>query len=225
MPSSINTANERPLHAALKQWYSRPGDAIEAHVDGYMIDIVRDGLLIEIQTRNFSALKRKLRRLSENHRIRLVYPIPRQKWLVRFNTDGSLIGRRKSPKRGSIDMLFQELVSIPEFLAHPNFSVEVLFIHEEEVRLKRARVRWRRVWNTAERRLKEVVGRRLFEDAQSMLEFVPGGLSEQFTARELAVAAGKPLWVAQKIVYCLSRMGVLEFKGKRRNAHLYARAM
>jgi hypothetical protein len=225
MPGSINTANERPLHAALKQWYARPGDAIEAQVDGFMIDIVRDGLLIEIQTRNFSALKRKLRKLSENHPVRLVYPIPKQKWLVRMDSDGSMLGRRKSPKSGSIDMLFHELVSIPDLLAHPNISIEVLFIQEEEVRRKRARPRWRRVWNTQERRLKEVVGRRLFEDAQSMLEFIPAELNEPFTARELGIAAGKPVWLAQKIVYCLSRMGALEFRGKRRNAHLSARAL
>jgi hypothetical protein len=33
-------------------------DRFEVPVDGFVIDIVRDDLLIEIQTRNFSSLKR-----------------------------------------------------------------------------------------------------------------------------------------------------------------------
>ena len=45
----IGTLNEKPLHAGLKEWVARPGDAFEQPVDGYVIDIVRDDLLIEIQ--------------------------------------------------------------------------------------------------------------------------------------------------------------------------------
>ena len=53
--SRIGLINEKPLHASLKQWYARPGDRFEVPVDGFVIDIVRDNLLIEIQTRNFAA--------------------------------------------------------------------------------------------------------------------------------------------------------------------------
>ena len=59
MPNMIGALNEKPLHAALKQWYARPDDLIEVSVDGFTVDIVRGDLLIEIQTRNLSAIKRK----------------------------------------------------------------------------------------------------------------------------------------------------------------------
>lgn len=39
--SGIGTLNEKPLHAALKGWYARPGDRFEVPVDGYLVDIVR----------------------------------------------------------------------------------------------------------------------------------------------------------------------------------------
>ena len=48
--SGIGLLNEKPLHASLKQWYARPGDRFEVAVGGFVIDIVRDDLLIEIQT-------------------------------------------------------------------------------------------------------------------------------------------------------------------------------
>lgn len=41
-------------------------------VDGYIIDIVRGDLLIEVQTRNFSALKAKLLTLTAKCPVRLI---------------------------------------------------------------------------------------------------------------------------------------------------------
>src|SRR3972149_3683834 len=57
---TIGTLRETSLHAALKTWYARPGDELEASVEGYQIDLRRGAQLIEIQTRNFAALKHKL---------------------------------------------------------------------------------------------------------------------------------------------------------------------
>src|SRR5215207_8099873 len=99
--SGIGLLNEKPLHASLKQWYARPGDRIEVLVDGFVIDIVRDDLLIEIQTRNFASIKSKLTNLVRFHQVRLVYPIIQEKWIVRSATrNGKGPIRRKSPKKG-----------------------------------------------------------------------------------------------------------------------------
>ena len=54
--TSIGSLNEKQLHAALKEWYRDAGDGVEVEVDGFVVDLVRDGLLIEIQTRGFSAM-------------------------------------------------------------------------------------------------------------------------------------------------------------------------
>ena len=63
---------EKSLHDSVKTWYSREGDEIEKEVDGYVVDVVRGDLLIEVQTANFSAIKNKLRRLVRDHPVRLV---------------------------------------------------------------------------------------------------------------------------------------------------------
>ena len=86
--SQIGTLNEKPLHASLKKWYAGRGDRFEVSVDGYVIDLVRDDLLIEIQTRNFGAIKRKLVDLTTRHKVRLVYPIAQQKWIVKLAKAG-----------------------------------------------------------------------------------------------------------------------------------------
>ena len=148
--STIGTLNEKALHAALKTWYAKPNDQFEVLVDGFVIDIVRDELLIEIQTRNFAPLKRKLMTLTANHRVHLVHPIAQEKWIIKqrqvekdetdktdktnTNEAQGVLKPRKSPKRGSFAHIFAELVSIPKLIARPNFSLEVLLIEEEEIR-------------------------------------------------------------------------------------------
>ena len=59
--TGININNEKSLHLSIKQWYAVPGDRLEVKVDKYIIDLVREDSLIEIQTRNFSAIGKKLR--------------------------------------------------------------------------------------------------------------------------------------------------------------------
>jgi hypothetical protein len=220
--SGIGLLNEKPLHASLKQWYARPGDRFEVPVDGFVIDIVRDDLLIEIQTRNFSAIKSKLTRLSRSHHVRLIYPIVQEKWIVRLaNGDRSGVIRRKSPKRGRMEDLFWELVSIPQLLSNPNFSLEVLMIRQEEVRRYEQKRRWRsRGWVIEGRQLLEVLDRRLFGESADWLRFLPNGL-ESFTTSDLAtgIASGREL--AQKMAYCLREARMIELIGRRGRANLY----
>jgi hypothetical protein len=217
--SGIGLLNEKPLHASLKQWYARPGDRFEVPLDGFVIDIVRGNLLIEIQTRNLAAINTKLTRLTRSHQVRLIYPIVKEKWIVRPAATNSVGGvRRKSPKRGRLEDLFWELVSIPQLLSNPNFSLEVLMIREEEVR--RYDRRRRKGWILEGRRLIEVVDQHLFTKPHDWLAFVPMGLSS-FTTDELAIGISANRVLAQKLAYCLRHGQMIEMIGRRGRANLY----
>lgn len=230
-PNYIGTLNEKPLHATLKNWYARPDDRFEVRVDGFFIDIVRprpdqDDLLIEIQTKNLFAMKRKLTRLVETHPVRLVHPIGQEKWIVRLDEDGEVVGRRRSPKHGGPEMVFAELVSFPNLMQHPNFTLEVLLIREEEVRVRDESVNWRRRgWATNERRLLEVVESRVFEQPADLLALLPLSLADPFTPVQLTRALDRPAWLARKMTYCLREMGVLAHVGKRGRSNLFTRAI
>jgi len=214
--------NEKPLHASLKAWYAQPGDRFEVPVDGFVIDIVRDNVLLEIQTRHFGAIKSKLATLVCSHRVRLIYPIACEKWIVQPSANGNgFVTRRKSPKRGRVEDLFRELVGIPRLLSHQNFSLEVLLTREEETRRFEGRRRWRtRGWVTEERRLLEVVDRKVFETPGSWLALLPDR-REPFTSRDLADAIGIRLDLAQKMTYSLREAGLVQSLGKRGRATLY----
>lgn len=226
--TGIGSLNEKPLHASLKEWCARPGDRLEERVDGFVIDIVRDGLLLEIQTKSFASIKTKLHTLVRTHRVRLVYPVAVEKWIVKprrgVSVDGRAdeVTRRKSPRKGRVEDVFREMVSLPHVLRNPNFSLEVLFIKEEEVRRYDGKRGWRtRGWVIESRRLLGVVGRRLFErpeDWQALLAGMPEG---PFTAGDLSEALGirKPL--AGRMAYCLCRAEVIRPAGKRGRALVY----
>ena len=220
----VGTMGEKSLHDAIKQWYARPDDLLETKVDGYVVDIVRGDLLIEIQTGNFSALKTKLERLTKHHNVRLVYPIPQQKWIVRVDADGeTVLSRRKSPKRGRVEGLFFELVYIPELLKNPNFSLEVLLIHSEDLLIDDGRGSWRRRgWSIHDRRLLEVVDRATFSAPSDFLALLPKTLPEQFTTRDLGAALKLRPSNAQKMAYCLRHMGAILVTGKRGRTLLYS---
>ena len=225
MVTAIGSLNEKPLHASLKDWYAQPGDRHEVLVDGFVVDIVRGDHLIEIQTRNFAAISRKVGALVARHRVRLVYPVAREKWIVKLGEDGETpLSRRKSPRRGTFEDVFRELVSIPDLLVEPGFSLEVLLTQEDEIRrFDRSRGWHRKGWVVCERRLLHVVGRRLLMSPADAGAFLPVDLREPFTTADLAEAIARPRRLAQRMAYCLRRMGAIVPEGKRGNAILYVR--
>jgi len=223
--SSVGLLNEKPLHASLKLWYAQPGDQVEVNVDGFVIDIVQKERLVEIQTGNFASLKVKLKKLLSAHRVRVIYPIAFEKWILKPDADsGKSVTRRKSPKKGRVEDLFWEMVSIPQLIASRNFSLEVLMIREEEIRKFVGKRKWRsRGWATVEHRLLEVLERRLFETAADWQSLLPPKLTS-FTAKELADAIGIRLRLAQRMAYCFRKSNLISLTGKRGRAHLYRRA-
>jgi len=221
--SGIGTLNEKPLHAALKEWYFKPGDEFEVPLEGYFIDIVRGDLLLEIQTGNFASIKTKLNKLLKSHQLRLIYPIAREKWIVKLPKDDSeKETRRKSPKRGEVLDVFRQMVSISHLMINPNFSLEVLLIREEELRRHSETRGWRRRgWMTEEHRLLEVVSQTLLDGLDDWKALLPESLAPSFTARDLAEAAKIRLALAQRMAYCLSKAEVITLTGKQGRANLY----
>jgi hypothetical protein len=222
---SVGVLNEGHLHAALRARYVEPGDRVEAAVEGYVVDILRDGLIIEVQTGNFSRIARKMRDLVTRHRVRLVYPVPRDAWIVKTpRTKRDRITRRKSPKHPGAPDVFGQLVSFPELIAHPNFELDLVLTEEETVWRFDGRKGWRRRgWVIVERRLLQVyetVSLRTPADYASML---PAALPAEFLTSDLADALGCARDMAQKMAYCLRNGGLIERVGARGNAVVYGR--
>ncbi|RDV14941.1 hypothetical protein DXT99_11675 [Pontibacter diazotrophicus] len=222
--NGIGLRNERSLHAALKQWAALPEDKFEVPLDGYVIDMVRGDQLIEIQTRNFSAIRNKLTSLIAQHKVHLLHPVTAEKWVVQVDATGQkTTSRRKSPYKGKLTDLFEELVRIPELMTHDNFSLEVLFINEEEVRCRDGKgSKHRKRVSVVDRRLIAVVASHQFSNTKDFIAFIPKTLLQPFSNKDLAASLQLPLHRCRQITYCLRKMGAVTVVGKNRNELLFS---
>ena len=211
-PPGIGTLRERPLHAELKRRYARPGDGIEVAVDGFVIDLVRDDRLIEIQTRGFSSARRKFTTLLDRgHRLLVVHPIAVDTWITKVGDEGELLSRRRSPRHGAACDVFAELVNVAPLLGHPGLELELVLIEMEELRRHAPDGPWRRRgWTVVERRLLDVVDQRVVRDVADLSALLPPDLPDPFTTAELAAGLGRPRRLAQQMTYCLRTAGALE---------------
>lgn len=218
----IGTLREGSLHTSLKELYMNGEARTEVLVDGYVVDVVKEGLLIEIQTSNFAQIKEKLLTLLRKYPVRLVHPLAQKKWIVKQSTESATpLDRRLSPKRCVFIDIFDELVRIPSFIQHHNFSLEVILIEEEEIRCQDGKGSWRRRgWSIVDRRLLEIIDRRLYENPSDFLHFIPDSLERPFTNSKLVQSLQISKRLGQRLTYCLRKMNVLKTVGKEGNAFL-----
>jgi hypothetical protein len=219
----IGTLAESPLHRALKDCYAAPGDRIECRVGGHVVDIVKPGLAVEIQTGSFSRLARKLDALLPVIDVKLVFPACLKRWIVNYDPEAQTLRRRKSPKENGYDEVFLHLVSIARYLAHPRLTLDVVGTSQEELRApttKRRRARW----STIERRLLDIEEIKIVHEPADLLTLLDGIVPACFTTRELGTAIGRHQFFAQKVAYVLRHCGLYEVIGKERNALVYARS-
>jgi len=220
--SNIGVLREGPLHAAVKALLARRGDRLEVPVGRFVIDLVRaDGELVEVQTGGFSALGPKLDGLLDEYQFRIVYPVAAERRIVRVDEHGEITSVRRSPKRGGVVEVFDRLVAFPSLLTHPHLTVEVLLLREDHVRGVRAAQTARRRRDPGERRLVDVLDRVEFRGPTDVLRAMPPLPSAPFSTRELAELFGCSVLLAQRAVYCLRMMGIVEAAGKRGRTPLH----
>src|SRR5208337_2876240 len=202
---------ETSLHRALKDQYgSGPGGRSEVTLKGFRIDAVDGaGLLVEIQSGPLGPLRAKLGRLLLEHRI-----------VTRARTNGPNLSARRSPKRGAVVDLFEDLVGLARILPDPNLDIEVLPVSIDEIRVSRRR---RPGYRIVDRRLVEILGKLSIERPADLWKLLPQSHDwiEPFTTADIARRIDRPLWLAQRVAYCLRLSEAAQIVGKRGNHRLY----
>jgi hypothetical protein len=222
--TGINIENEFSLHNSLKEWFSEPGDRFEAKVGRHIADILRGNEIIEIQTRNFSSIRPKIKALVKKHPVTLIHPIAAERWLVYMDGNGALNERRKSNKRGKPKDIFEEMVYMPTIINHPNFTLKIAMTREEEVRKRDGKGAWRRKRiSIINRKLLDVFDVLEFNHCSDFLRFIPDELEDGFTNKQLAQALGISQREATRMTWCLRKMQAIRVFWKDRNTHLHER--
>jgi hypothetical protein len=216
---------ETSLHRDLKARYAGKDAQFEVTLGDYRIDVIADGLLVEVQHGSLAAIRDKIKVLLRKHRVLVVKPIVVRKLLIkRAAKDGEIVGRRLSPKRGAVLDLFDDLVHFTQVFPHERLTLDVPLVDIEEWRYPGhgRRRRWRENDHEVEdQRLVTVHEVHHLRTAADLRSLIACSLPEPFHTGHLAESLGVRRWIAQRITYCLRKMGVVRQVGKQGNAYLY----
>jgi hypothetical protein len=228
----IGTLKEKTLHAALKHYFEPDETLHEIKIGGFVADIYdcEKNEIIEIQTRSFEKLRKKLSHFLEIADVTVVFPIARTKWLIWVDEKtGEAKPKRKSPKKGSIYDCFYELYKIKAFLNHPNFALCLVLVDLEETRFLNGWSKDKKKGSTRCDRIPvEIAEEICFKKTQDYLKFIPEisqNLPEKFTTRDYAKSVKTHLSNSQTALNILHHIGAVDRVGKSGNMYLYTRNM
>lgn len=220
----IGTLREGGLHRDLKLRYATPHGRIEQRVGRYVVDVMQDDHIVEIQTSNFGVLPAKVQELQQRYSVTVVHPIAARKTIVKERNGQE--DWRRSPKRGTLLDFYRELVHAPKLLTLPNVSLELVFVHMKETRIFDAQRAWRRKnWVIKSRELISVCSTMRFENMPSLYHATLNDSKNPYTVREIAEKLEISVVLARKIAYCFREAGVLRVKERRGNAIVYEPTM
>ncbi len=219
----IGTLSEKTVHAILKRYYAPDEDMHEIPIENFVADIYTGKEIVEIQTRQFDKMREKLAVFLKLYPVTVVYPIPREKWLIWIDEEsGALSNPHKSPVKGSAYMAFAELYKIKMFLKEPNLHFKFVLLDMEEYRLLNG---WSRDKKRGSRRYDRLPFRLVEEIAvdcpKDYMQFIPYDLEEPFTSAQFAKAAHIKSPLARTVLNILTYLDCVERTGKEGNNYLY----
>ncbi len=222
----IGTLGEKSLHAVLKRYYQPDENLHERKLGRMAVDaVLPDGSLLEIQTRGFSSLRKKLPLLLSCGKVQLVAPVVQKKWLCWLDPQtGEVVSRRRSPKQYFPIDLARELSCIREFLAHPGLTLRFPLLEAEEYRLldgwgsggKRGSTRYERIPLA-------LLDEWVMTCPEDYAALFPESLPETFTVRELEKAARISSMCAYSAAAVFRELGLIQAIGKQGRAVVYQR--
>jgi hypothetical protein len=226
---NIGVLKESSLHKYLKFQYSGIAGKTEIAVGDYVCDgQTKNGELIEIQTGSFGPLKEKIKTLSKDNTVRIIYPIIKHKYIETFDANGLRLRKRKSPLKGTAWDLFDALIYAPELAKTPGVIIELAFLDIVEKRKDDGKGSWRRKFVSIEDKapyvpLDSAAGYEsvVLKKLSDYHRFLPFEQEESFTVKDMAERSKISPALASKCLYVLFKLGLVERIGKKKNAHVY----
>ncbi len=222
----IGTLGEKTVHAVLKHYFCPDPWSQEIKLSRYVADIVGESGIIEIQTRGFDKLRRKLAAFLECAAVTVVYPLPRTKWLVWIEEDtGSVSNKRRSPKTGRPYDALWELYRIKEFLTHPSLRLCIVMLDMEEYRLLNGYSADKKKGSTRYERVPVALADEIWlRSPEDYIQLIPPELPLRFTSKDYRRAARMSLSTAQTALNVLHAVGAVLRVEKQGNTYVYERA-
>lgn len=222
----IGTLSEKTVHAVVKNYYEPDEDKQEIPIEGMYADIFTGSEIIEIQTRSFDQVRKKLDRFLAYYPVTVVLPIPAVKWLIWIDEEtGELTDKRKSPKKGNAYQAFKELYRIKQYLKKDGLTIKLLFLDMEEYRLLNGWSKDKKKGSCRYDRIPvSLVDEITLSCPQDYMQLLPETLPDTFTCTEFSKLVKIPSKQANLVLNILFYLEIVERIGKKGNAYIYKAA-
>ena len=181
--STIGTLNEKTIHNALKHYYCPECDH-EAKIGGFYADAAGENGIFEIQTANFSALRKKLSAMLRVSHVTVVYPYEKHTHILSVNEKTGELLSVSSRTNNSFSKLFLELYRIKAFLTNPNLTIRIALLETEKRIFYKNEKKQRRKGLRTEKLPTGFVSEIVLEKAEDYRVFLPEELPESFTGKD-----------------------------------------
>lgn len=219
----IGTLSEKTMHAVLKEYYQPFSDSQEVKVGSFVADIVSESGIIEIQTRSFYKLIKKLDCFLEFCDVTVVTALPAVKYVSWLNPKtGECTSRRKSPYKASIYNAIHELYSIKYTLDNPRMHLRLLLLEVEDIRYLNG---WskdkKRGSSRCDRIPIDIIDEIEFNCVDDYRQFIPKNLPVEFTSKDFADCAKIHRNIAQTTLNILSYLELVKKVGNSGKTIIY----
>ncbi len=221
---SIGTQQERLLHRTLKYFLAPDESCHEVRMNGFIADIYdpSENHIWEIQTASFDRLRGKLAAFLTDHRVTVVYPILRNKYICWVDPEtGEVLSRRKSPRSGRPTDILPEIYRLQQLADHPHLDYLGVLLDGDEYRLQDG---WSRDGKRGSHRLErsplelvEMIPLQSPVSFAALLPTVPSPFTRKDLAKVLRLSPQKTGFATT----ALERLEVIKKTGQQGNAFLY----
>ena len=205
----ITTYMERSLHHSLKIYFCPDEEKHEIKIGRFVADACDGKTIFEIQTGNFSPLRKKIQFYLENtdYEIVIVRPIAKNRRIFWLDESSGVLNKspRPSPKHENLASGIADIFYLNEFLGEKRLSFCFVLMEINEIRLLDGYGKQKKIRATSVDRLSGEIYSlhyiNCIDDIQNVLyPLLPDG---QFSREELSNSLklkGLKLWSMQKLL-------------------------
>lgn len=223
--TQFSTLNESNLHKTLKLYYSDEFSKTEVPFQKWICDIIKaNGEIIEIQTGSLTPLKEKIKAaIKEKRSITIVHPVITEKKIEVYTKEGTLVSKRKSPKKETIYTELKKLTGIYDLLLSRYITIIMPEVKTTEQRIqtdtpvlnKNRKTRHPKLWYKSGKNLTEIGSEHILHGKKTYITLLPP-LPPEFSSKELKesftqIAATKSTIASTNLIlWLLNKMNLIE---------------
>ncbi len=219
--NKITTYNESSIHLQIKDHINSDKSCQEITVDRYFVDVVKDNIYYEIQTKKVTSIMRKLKYLASINKTSFVIPVYDECFLNDIDTNNI----RKSPKKGYIfNFLFEINLIIDEVLINDNLSMDLYFVNASKdiIHYVKNNKNKKKIVDTKITQFNKVINIDNIDDTKFISEYLTG-LNENFDFSEFKKYSKTSTMKAFYALKTLVKLGLVEQTDKIGKKIIYKR--